>query len=52
MGKFIKKHHYNLIAFDDLEKKHYADTIINAKIQENIKDKIAKIILKIDLIYY
>ena len=40
--KFIKKHHYNLIAFDDLEKKHYADTIINAKIQENIKDKIAK----------
>ena len=40
--KFVKKHHLNLIAFDDLDKVHYADLIINAKIQQNLKDSIAK----------
>ena len=51
MGKYVKKHQLNLIAFDDLEKKHYADIIINAKIQQSMKDSFTKKILKICLNY-
>jgi len=35
--KNVKKYHLNLIAFDDLEKKHFADFIISAKINNNLK---------------
>jgi len=40
--KFVKKSHLNLIAFDDLEKKHCADIIINSKIKKNLEDSFSK----------
>ena len=43
--KLVRKHHLKIIAFDDLEKKHYADVIINSKINDVTKNSFIKNIL-------
>jgi len=44
--KLVRKHQLKIIAFDDLEKKHYADVIINSKIKDATKNSFIKNNLK------